>query len=61
MLNMILETTDIIIQILLYSWRQKFRGVRGVLVTGIEFVNHEEKEAISFFKISNRLQTIRQI
>ena len=54
MLNMILETTDIIIQILLYSWRQKFRGVRGVLVTGIEFVNHEEKEAISFFKISNR-------
>ena len=43
MLNMILETTDIIIQILLYSWRQKFRGVRGVLVTGIEFVNHEGK------------------
>ena len=35
-------TSDITIQIFLYSWRQKFRGVRGVLVTSIKFVNHEE-------------------
>jgi len=50
-----LESTNITIQILLFSWRQKFRGVRGVLVTDIIFVNHEEKEAISYFKMSNSL------
>ena len=53
--------TDIIIQIFMFSWRYKFRGVRGVLVTDIKSMNHEQKEANYFFEISIRLQTLHLI
>ena len=54
-------TTEVIIQIFPFSWRRKFRGVRGVLLASIKLVNHEEKKAISFSLISNRLQIISHI